>query len=137
AGLRLSFGPIWARGSFDGLSEWDLVAPIRISSSSGAAGVQAQLLGKGAWGASGSLGVAIDRIEMRRMDFFGAEAHEAWDVGPVAGVLLAWESGPVASGLLVEGQWSPTARRIRLPEGPSGVMNRWSMRAGVTLGWKR
>jgi len=137
AGLRVAFGPYWIRGAVEGEAEWDLGAPIRISAMSASAGAEVPLFGKGAWGAVGLAGVGVDRLELRRADFEGARSWRIHDVGPLAGFLLGWESGPVASSLLVEAQWSPTARRIWLPEGTSGRLGPWSVRAGVTLGWKR
>jgi len=137
AGLRLAFGPIWVRTALEGDAWWDLGTPIRISASSASAGAEVPLFGVGAWRASGTAGVGLDRLELQRTDFEEAEAWRLVDAGPLAGFLLGWESGPIASSLLVEAQWTPTARRIWLPEGTSGVLGRWSVRAGVTLGWKR
>ncbi|HWV39357.1 MAG TPA: hypothetical protein VN033_12885, partial [Vulgatibacter sp.] len=137
AGLRVSFGPLWIRGAMEGEAEWNLGTPIRVGAASASAGAEVPLFGKGAWGAAALAGVGVDQVELRRADFAGARRWSHRDVGPLGGLRLGWESGPVASGLLVEAQWMPTARRIWLPEGTSGVLGRWSLRAGVTLGWKR
>jgi hypothetical protein len=80
-------------------------------------------------------GVSLEWLEVERLDLPWAAPHRHWDFG--VGLGLEWRVRLFGTwtGLAVEGGGMPTARTIRLPEGPQADLGRAWARLALRLGW--
>ncbi|AKU92876.1 hypothetical protein [Vulgatibacter incomptus] len=136
AGATLSFGPTYFRAGLQRTATWNLGVPIDVTALSFSAGWKSDLLRRGAWSLDGALGVAVDRVGVRRRDSDDPAATAYWDLGPSAGSAFGFRHGGFSSRLGLEAQWTPTARTIQLPEGPSGALAAASGRVFWSIGWE-
>lgn len=131
------WGPLRLYLAWAPTARWSLEGrPVSLDSLSGTLLWQPTLWARGGWALEAALGLAVERLELRRLDVGGARGHDFWDVGPRAGLRLTRFFGPTSAALRADGTWSPTARVVQIPQGPSAVLNTVSIGVSLLFGWR-
>ncbi len=136
-GANLAWKPFFLAASYVLAGQWSLGdRPIGTRGYSAVGGWQPLLWTRGPLGLSATVGLEIDRFELRRADLANAVYHSQVDAGLSIGSEVAYA---LPAGLSVTaqlaGSWFPTAHLVQIDGGPSTRFNGVGLGASVRFGW--
>lgn len=136
-GLAVGVGPVRLQAAWAPTARWLLAGrPLSVDTLSLALSWRPRLWEQHFWALDGSLGVATERLQLRRLELEGAKAHIYWDLGLRAGLSVSRAMGSFVVALQTEGTWNVTSRLVTVPDGPSAVLNRFTVGGSLTGGWR-
>jgi hypothetical protein len=137
-GGSLAWRSFFVRAGYQLPAQWSIANyPVQITSVPLAFGWRPRLWSWRSLRLRANAAVLVERFNVRRIDFDGAQDHSAWDAGVGAGLDLGlrWHRGP-SVGVEVGGFWYPAARQIEIEHGPSARLTTLGVRLAATLAWE-